>query len=103
MTSAPWRGTKVHFVLVKPGQSSSTWGRYLRPAHSILAALVVVTRDGYAGPCSRIEAGSRPPATWRRSSNSVVSGPMLTNVNDFRAVFVGVGGEGGAGGEGGDA
>ena len=103
MTSAPWRGTKVQFVLVKPGQSSSTWGRYLRPAHSILAALVVVTRDGYAGPCSRIEAGSRPPATWRRSSNSVVSGPMLTNVNDFRAVFVGVGGEGGAGGKGGDA
>ena len=95
MTSAPWRGTKVHFVPVKPGQSSSTWDRHLRPAHSILAALVVVTRYGYAMPCSRIEAGSRPPATRRRSSNSVVTGPTLKNVNDFRAVFVGAGGEGG--------
>ena len=55
MTSVPWRGTKVHFVPVKPGQSSSTWDRHLRPAHSILAALVVVTRYGYAMPCSRIE------------------------------------------------
>ena len=100
MTSAPWRGTQVHFVPVKPGQSSSTWDQHLRPAHSILAALVVVARDGYGVPCSRIEAGSRPPATQRRSSNSVVTGPMLTNVNDFRAVLVGVGG---AGGEGGDA
>ena len=103
MTSAPWRGTKVHFAPVKPGQSSSAWDRHLRPAHSILAALVVVTRDGDAGPCSRIEAGSRLRATRRRSSNSVVTGPTLKNVNDFRAVFVGVGGEGGAGGEGGDA
>ena len=100
MTLAPWRGTKVHFVPVKPGQSSSTWDRHLRPAHSILAALVVVTRYRDAVPCSRIEAGSRPPATRRRSSNSVVTGPTLTNVNDFRAVLVGVGG---AGGEGGDA
>ena len=74
MTSAPWRGTKVHFVPVKPGQSSSSQS-------------------------SRV-AGSQPPATRRRSSNSVVTGPTLKNVNDFRAVFVG---EGGAGGEGGDA
>ena len=95
MTSAPWRGTQVHFVPVKPGQSSSTWDQHLRPAHSILAALVVVTRDGYAVLCSRIEASSRPPATRRRSSNSVVTGSTLTNVNDFRAVFVGAGGEGG--------
>ena len=100
MTLAPWRGTKVHFVPVKPGQSSSTWDRHLRPAHSILAALVVVTRYDCAVPCSRIEAGSRLRATRRRSSNSVVTGPTLTNVNDFRAVLVGVGG---AGGEGGDA
>ena len=74
MTSAPWRGTKVQFVPVKPGQSNSSQS-------------------------SRV-AGSRLRATRRRSSNSVVTGPTLTNVNDFRAVLVGVGG---AGGEGGDA